>query len=153
LATRIVADLPPGPPIPHQTWIALSADDPSAPLPPAPKPHETRERYASELAALVRLMQGLPPLEAVPDLTVGMEEVDARIAQLFETASNDGSVFAVLVGEYGSGKTHHLLHLDARARADRRPVLRLAIERLDEDLGNPQRHMRRLVENAMLPGK
>jgi hypothetical protein len=82
-----------------------------------------------------------------------MDDVDTRITQLFETASNDGSVFAVLSGEYGSGKTHHLLHLEARARADRRPVLRLAVERLDEDLGNPQRHMRRLLENATFPGK
>jgi hypothetical protein len=89
----------------------------------------------------------------VAELTVGMEEVDARIAQLFETASNDGSVFAVVLGEYGSGKTHHLLHLESRALGDRRPVLRLAVERLDEDLGNPQRHMRRLLENACFPGK
>jgi hypothetical protein len=153
LATRIVADLPPGPPIPHQTWITLLPDHPSAELPPIPDPFEPSERHVLELRALVRIAQGLPPLEAVPDLTVGMEDVDARIAQLFETASNDGSVFAVLLGEYGSGKTHHLLHLEARARADRRPVLRLAVERLDEDLGNPQRHMRRLLENATLPGK
>jgi hypothetical protein len=153
LATRLVADMAPGPPIPHQTWVALAPDDPSAPLPPVPKPYETRERHAQQLGALVRIMQGLPPLEAVPDLTVGMQEVDARIAQLFETASNQGSVFAVLLGEYGSGKTHHLLHLEARARAARRPVMRLSVERLDEDLGNPQRHMRRLIENATFPRK
>jgi hypothetical protein len=153
LATRIVADLPPGPPIPHQTWVPLSSPDPEAPLPPVPEGYETRERSAAQLGALVRITQGLPPLEAVAELTVGMEEVDSRIAQLFETASNDGSVFAVLAGEYGAGKTHHLLHLEARARADRRPVLRLSVERLDEDLGNPQRHMRRLLENATLPGK
>jgi hypothetical protein len=153
LAMRIVAEMPPGPPIPHQTWVALSPDDPSAPLPPVPKPYDTRERHSQELEALVRILQGLPPLRAVPELTVGMEEVDARIAQLFETASNHGSVFAVLLGEYGSGKTHHLLHLEARARADRRPVMRLSVERLDEDLGNPQRHMRRLIENATFARK
>jgi hypothetical protein len=153
LATRIVADVPPGPPIPHQTWITMSPDDPSAPLPSVPTPSETGERHASKLAALIRVAQGLPPLVAIPELTVGMEEVDARIGQLFETASNDGSVFAVLLGEYGTGKTHHLLHLEARALAERRPVLRLAVERLDEDLGNPQRHLRRLIENATFPGR
>ncbi|HEY1696147.1 MAG TPA: BREX system ATP-binding domain-containing protein [Polyangiaceae bacterium] len=153
LATRIVADLPPGPPIPHQTWVPLASPDPDVPLPPVPEGYQTKERSASQLGALVRITQGLPPLEAVAELTVGMEEVDSRIAQLFETASNDGSVFAVLAGEYGAGKTHHLLHLEARARADRRPVLRLSVERLDEDLGNPRRHMRRLLENATLPGK
>lgn len=153
LATRVVADLPPGPPIPHQTWIALSPPDPSAPLPSVPRPYETSERHVAQLGALVRIAQGLPPLEAIADLTVGMEGVDGRIAQLFETASNDGSVFAVLVGNYGAGKTHHLLHLEARALVERRPVLRLAVERLDEDLGNPQRHLRRLIENATFPGK
>jgi P-loop Domain of unknown function (DUF2791) len=153
LASRVVADLPPGPPIPHQTWLALRSDDPTLPLPPVPELHTPSERSVAQLAALVRITQGLPPLEAVPDLTIGMQEVDRRIEQLFETASNDGSVFAVLLGEYGSGKTHHLLHLESRARADRRPVLRLAVERLDEDLGNPQRHMRRLLENAILPGR
>ncbi|HVY48414.1 MAG TPA: BREX system ATP-binding domain-containing protein, partial [Minicystis sp.] len=80
-----------------------------------------------------------------------LDEIDARIDALFATAANDGSVFAVLMGEYGAGKTHHLLHIEARALAERRPVLWLSIERLDEDLGNPQRHLRRLLEGATLP--
>jgi hypothetical protein len=63
----------------------------------------------------------------------------------------EGSVFALLSGAYGSGKTHLLLHLAARARADRRPVLRLSLERLDADLGNPQRHLRRMLDHAELP--
>jgi len=151
LATRVVADVAPGPPIPHQTWVTLT--DSGTELPPLPEIDTKSERHAASLRALVRLLQGLPPIEAVPELTIGMEEVDRRIEQLFETASNDGSVFAVLTGAYGAGKTHHLLHLEARALADRRPVLRLAVERLDEDLGNPQRHLRRLIENAVAPGR
>ena len=153
LATRIVADVPPGPPIPHQTWIALASPIPTHCSLPFPSPTRPAERHAPQLGALVRISAGLAPLEAVTELTVGMEEVDARITQLFETASNDASVFAVLSGEYGAGKTHHLLHLEARARAERRPVLRLAVERLDGDLGNPQRHMRRVIENATFPGR
>ena len=137
-------------PVPHQSWIRLDREGEQA-LPEVPAPHPIEARRAPALRALVRVAQGLPPLEAAPELTVGMEQVDARIEQLFATASNDGSVFAVLSGEYGAGKTHHLLHLEARALADQRPVLRLAVERLDEDLGNPQRHLRRLIENAILP--
>src|SRR6202012_3440091 len=41
LATRIVADLPPGPPIPHQTWVPLASPDPASPLPPVPDGHAT----------------------------------------------------------------------------------------------------------------
>jgi hypothetical protein len=63
----------------------------------------------------------------------------------------EGSVFALLSGAYGSGKTHLLLHLAARARADRRPVFRLSLERLDADLGNPQRHLRRMLDQTELP--
>ncbi|UJR87080.1 BREX system ATP-binding domain-containing protein [Sandaracinus amylolyticus] len=149
LASRIAPVLPPGLPVPHQSWLSLE--------PPvdidrdAPSVRAIEGKRAGAMRALVRVAQGLPPLEAIAELTVGMDEVDARIEQLFAHASNDGSVFAVLVGEYGAGKTHHLLHMEARALADQRPVLRLAVERLDEDLGNPQRHLRRLIENAALP--
>ncbi len=125
-------------------------DDETEPLaitPTAPEP-----RRANALRSMLRLAQGLPPLEATPELTVGLVAVDHRIDALFETAQS-GSVFAVLSGEYGAGKTHHLLHLEARALAAKRPVLRLSVERLDEDLGNPQRHLRRLLESSVLPLK
>ncbi|MDQ3038002.1 MAG: ATP-binding protein, partial [Myxococcota bacterium] len=151
LASRVMPVLPLGPPVPHQSWITLAPPGDVVVPEHVPAPAPPSERKIAQLRGMVRVAQGLPPLEAVPELTVGMEDVDARIEQLFAHAANDGSVFAVLVGEYGAGKTHHLLHLEARALADQRPVLRLAVERLDEDLGNPQRHLRRLIENAVLP--
>ncbi len=115
-------------------------------------PSAIEARRVHGLRSMLRLGQGLPPLEATPELTVGLDEVDRRIDALFETAQS-GSVFAVLCGEYGAGKTHHMLHLEARALAAKRPVLRLSVERLDEDLGNPQRHLRRLLEGSVLPLK
>jgi hypothetical protein len=153
LASRIEIVATGSVPVPHQTWIPLAAPEPLAPLPDLPEVRAVEPRRAAMLKGLVRIAQGLPPLEALADLTIGMDAVDARIDQLFEHASNDGSVFALLVGAYGAGKTHHLLHLEARALGDQRPVLRLAVERLDEDLGNPQRHLRRLIESAIVPGK
>lgn len=151
LASRIVVDDMDKPPVPHRTLVALDPPASGEPLGPVPRVRAVAQPRAAALRALVRFGQGLPPLEASPELTMGMEEIDARIERLFEHASNDGSVFAVLSGEYGAGKTHHLLHLEARALADERPVFRLAVERLDEDLGNPQRHLRRLLESAVLP--
>jgi hypothetical protein len=158
LASRILP--PPGMaqdagerPFPQQTWVRLA--EPLEALAHA-VPSETRPvepRRARSLRAVVRAAQGLPPIEAIPELTVGMEDVDRRIAQLFAHAENDGSMFAVLCGEYGAGKTHNVLFLEARALEARRPVFRLAVERLDEDLGNPQRHLRRMLENAILPGR
>jgi hypothetical protein len=152
LASRIRDASASGLPIPHQTWIRLGAPT-DVELSEVPRPQPVPLRLARRLRAMIRIVQGLPPTEAVPELTVGMDEVDARIERLFEHARHDGSVFAMLVGEYGAGKTHHLLHLEARALARHRPVLRLSVERLDEDLGNPQRHLRRLIENAIVPSR
>ncbi len=148
LAMRIASYGPAWPPIPHQTFVPVESlpDDAPTRAPRAPD-----KKRAAQVRSLVRLSQGLPPIEALPELTVGMEAIDARLDQLFAHAAKDSSVFAVLAGEYGSGKTHHLLHVEARALADERPVLRLSVERLDEDLGNPQRHLRRLLEHAVLP--
>ncbi len=151
LASRLVVDDMQRPPVPHRTLVALDEPASGEPLGPVPRVRAVAQVRGTQLRALVRLGQGLPPLEAAPELTMGMEEIDGRIERLFEHAANDGSVFAVLSGEYGAGKTHHLLHLEARALADERPVFRLAVERLDEDLGNPQRHLRRLLESALLP--
>jgi hypothetical protein len=152
LASRLLSKEIPGQlPLPHATTLFLeqpaSAQE-AEPLPPLFEVTPVEARNADALRSLLRLSQGLPPLDAGPALTIGMEEIDARLDKLFEHAQHDGSVFAVLSGEYGAGKTHHLLHLEARALADQRPVLRLAVERLDEDLGNPQRHLRRLLESA-----
>ncbi len=129
-------------------YVDPPEDDEIEPLAITPCPVDARK--AAPLRTLLRLAQGLPPLEATPELTVGLEAIDRRIDALFETAQS-GSVFAVLSGAYGSGKTHHLLHLEARALEARRSVLRLSVERLDEDLGNPQRHLRRLLEGSVLP--
>ncbi|RYE91100.1 MAG: hypothetical protein EOO75_09240, partial [Myxococcales bacterium] len=103
------------------------------------------------LRVVVRASQGVPPTEPMIELSVGHERIDATIDSLFEHAAISGSVFSLLTGTYGTGKTHLLMHLSARALADRRPVFRLSLERLDSDLGNPQRHLRRLLEQALLP--
>ncbi len=136
------------PPPPHRSQVTLSADAreirPRLPddLPP------NRHRAAR---ALLRICQGLPPTEAVDTMSVGYERIDALIQQLFGHMSMAGSVFTVLTGEYGSGKTHLLLHMMERALADKHPVFRLNVERLNLDLGNPQRHLTRLLEQSVLP--
>jgi hypothetical protein len=156
LASRVATLEPEAAPTPHASLVRLDEapdllDRERTSLPRLAEVPRVPEARLPHLRALLRIGQGLPPLEATSELTVGLEEVDARIDQLFATSANDGSVFAVLVGEYGAGKTHHLLHLEARALRERRPVMRLAVERLDEDLGNPQRHLRRLLEHTVLP--
>lgn len=84
-------------------------------------------------------------------MSVGHERIDATITELFHHAALESSVFALVTGVYGAGKSHLLMHLTARALAEKRPVFRLAMEHLDADLGNPQRHLRRMLDQAVLP--
>ena len=136
-------------PLPHNSLISLDVahdTDDAGREPEAPAP-----RKARAVRALVRASQGLPPLALLDALTVGYERIDETLTTLFEHASNDGSVFAIVSGAYGTGKTHLLLHVEERALAERRPVFRLAVERIDVDLGNPQRHLGRMLEQTTLP--
>ena len=109
---------------------------------------DTKQRAAR---ALVRSSQGLPPTEAITSMSVGYKQIDKTIQQLLEFSAISASVFTVLTGDYGTGKTHLLMHLTERALEERRPVFRLSLERLNIDLGNPQRHLSRLLEQSVLP--
>lgn len=153
LAGRVLSPLPwpPGSLAPHRPWVDLAVDPNWTPSPEAPVPLAAPPERADALRALVRATQGLPVTEPRYSLSVGHDAIDAVLDRLFEVTAMDGSVFAVLSGDFGAGKTHSLLHLTERALRDARPVLRLSLERLDMDLGNPQRHLRRLLEHASLP--
>jgi hypothetical protein len=84
-------------------------------------------------------------------MSVGHERIDRTIDQLFEHAEASGSVFQVLVGDYGSGKTHIMLHLAERALAAKHPVFWLNLERMNLDLGSPEKHLGRLLAQSVLP--
>jgi hypothetical protein len=132
---------------PHRVLVDLDVEH-TGELPEVRPPNNASAR---ELRALVRAASGLPPIEGVPALSVGYEKIDQIIVDLLSVSALKGSVFAELTGAYGSGKTHLLLHLADRALEDRRPVLRLAVEAAQSDLGQPQRHLRRLLEDSTLP--
>lgn len=103
------------------------------------------------MRTLVRLSQGLPPIDAATSWSVGHEKIDKSIERLFQHAEMSGSVFQILSGEYGSGKTHLLLHLAERALENGHPVFWLNLERMNLDLGNPARHYARILEQSILP--
>jgi len=136
------------PPPPHRTWTSLIRE---------PYEYVHRRVRAPEqakpgaLRALIRSMQGLPPVEAVTAMSVGHERIDRTVTQLFHHAENAGSVFQVITGDYGSGKTHLLLHLAERALAQGHPVFWLNLERLNLDLGNPARHLARVLDQSVMP--
>jgi hypothetical protein len=132
---------------PHRSWTQLV--------------HQGVERRTRRIAApeerlralrnLIRISEGLPPVEKVTQMSVGQDKLDRTIGRLFEVVKRAGSFFSVLVGEYGSGKTHLMMHLAERALEDRRPVFWLNLERTNIDLGNPARHLYRFLESSELP--
>src|SRR5690606_23169323 len=136
------------PPPPHRSWTSLIRE-PYEYVHRRIEPAPDSKRAA--LRTLIRISQGLPPIEAVTSMSVGHERIDRRIDRLFEHADASGSVFSALVGDYGSGKTHLLMHLAERALTDGHPVFWLNLERLNLDLGNPARHFQRLLEHSVLP--
>ena len=136
------------PPPPHRTWTSLIRE-PFEYVHRRPKAGINVRPEA--LRSLVRTSQGLPPIDAVVSMSVGHERIDKSIDKLFHHAEMAGSVFQVLSGEYGSGKTHVLLHLAERALAQGHPVFWLNLERMNLDLGNPARHLARVLEQSVLP--
>jgi hypothetical protein len=143
---RVPSNEQPAPP--HRSCVTLGAPKSAPRANNLLAPDEERRRAC---AAMIRISQGLPPTEAVSSMSVGYERIDALIERLLEHTAIQGSVFSVLTGEYGSGKTHLLLHLTERALERRHPVFRLNLERLNFDLGNPQRHLGRLLDQSVLP--
>lgn len=148
LLTRLEVASPAEPPPPHRSSTRLISE-------PFEYVHRRiqapRDAKPSMLRSLVRISQGLPPTEAVTAMSVGHERIDRSIDRLFAHSEMAGSVFQVLVGEYGSGKTHLLMHLAERALSQGHPVFWLNLERMNLDLGNPQRHLARLLEHSVLP--
>jgi hypothetical protein len=139
-----------GDPLPHDAVHGASAPVGwSRGNPPAVR--KPTEDAGPALRAILRAAHGVPATEADLSMTVATERIDRHIDQLLSVSSMEGSVFAMVSGAYGSGKTHLLLHLTARALKEKRTVFRLSLERLDADLGNPQRHLHRLLDQSMLP--
>ncbi len=153
LASRVLApnptpdDLPP----PHRPLVDLSAPVGWCAPTMLPIPLPAVRSEAPGLRAILRAAHGLPPVDPDVGLSVGHEHIDATIDELFLHASLESSVFALVAGAYGSGKSHLLMHLTARSLAERRPVFRLSLEYLDADLGHPQRHLHRMLDQAVLP--
>jgi hypothetical protein len=136
------------PPPPHRSWTTLVRE-----------PYEYIHRRVAPpvegkgnaLRTLIRISEGLPPTHAVTSLSVGFDKIEETIDRLFETNEKADDAFSVLVGDYGSGKTHLMLHLQERALEANRPVFWLNLERMNLDLGNPARHLARLLEHSALP--
>jgi len=148
LRMRLEAPSAATPAPPHRPWTAVVNQF---------EPRRHRKVRAPEvgeggaLRNLIRISEGVPPTDNLTRMSVGQDKLDATIRRLFTFVKRAGSFFSILVGEYGSGKTHLMMHLAERALEDERPVFWLNLERTNLDLGNPARHLGRFLEHSMLP--
>lgn len=148
LAMRLAIPSAAEPPPPHRSLVALdSAAAPRHRRHSEPPPTGRRE----QLSNLIRIAGGVPPAHGLGDMSVGVDRLERAIQRLFRVVRRSGGFFSVLVGDYGTGKTHYLLHLAERAREDRRPVFWLNLERANLDLGNPAAHLSRLLASSQIP--
>ncbi|HPG50323.1 MAG TPA: hypothetical protein PLL11_07115, partial [Spirochaetota bacterium] len=76
------------------------------------------DRSLTALRTVLRSLQGLPPTDLLRRTSVALGPLDTTVDRLFELTRHDGSAFALLSGAYGTGKTHLLLHIAARAHAE-----------------------------------
>jgi hypothetical protein len=106
----------------------------------------------AQLQLLEALRLGTVPADGLDLYTVGRErELAAAEADLAECVRAGGSARVVL-GDYGSGKTHLLEHIAARALAEGFVVARASLDPVDVPASHPRRVYRPLASELAYPG-
>lgn len=120
--------------------------------PPAPAEHPAGVPEPAQLQLLEALRMGTVPSEGLDLYTVGRErELAAVTADLEECAAAGGSA-RVILGDYGTGKTHLLECAATRALAEGFLVARAALDPVDVPASNPRRVYRPLMRDLAYPG-
>jgi hypothetical protein len=103
------------------------------------------------LRAILRLKSGLSPLERVEDLTVDVDRHKSYLRSLLDDASANGRSLGVVLGPYGSGKTHFLQLAKNYAFGQRYAVAQLGLDTGLGSLSHPQRHISTVLVSLSAP--
>jgi hypothetical protein len=123
---------------------------------PAPKADARPPSAPSSVAAgngqlLEALRLGVVPADGLDLYTVGREaEVRAVDADLAAVKRGEGAA-RIILGDYGTGKTHLLEHVAARARAQGFLVAQASLDPVDAPASNPRRVYRVLMQGLTYP--
>jgi energy-coupling factor transporter ATP-binding protein EcfA2 len=118
--------------------------------PPAPKPVRppqpvaTDENRFSARRLVEALRLGIVPPHEVPRFTFGRDDEQAEIRSWLRDPQRN---FRLLVGEYGSGKSHFLECIRGLALEEKFAVSLITLEPNESPLYRPKRVYRRLVQN------
>ncbi len=120
-----------------------------SPIPRFSPPFEPDEHFRSRrMIEAFRL--GIVPYDCVEDFTFGREQEVKRIAQWLSSQSEQSGTMLV-VGEYGSGKTHLLHYALGRALQAGFAVSWVEMDPNEVPFHKPKRVFRQLIQNMRYP--
>ena len=133
-------------------WVRIDELQEAELLPPIPHfspPPEHDEHFRSRrMIEAFRL--GIVPYDCVEDFTFGREREVKRIAQWLSSQSEQSGTMLV-VGEYGSGKTHLLHYALGRALREGFAVSWVEMDPNEAPFHKPKRVYRQLIQNMRYP--
>jgi hypothetical protein len=103
------------------------------------------------LSAIIRLKGGLCPLERLEDITIDFHSHSNYVKNLLDSGSSFGDKFGIILGPYGSGKTHILQVTKHLALSQGFAVAHLSQDTGLNSLGHPERHVFNLVRSLRFP--
>lgn len=102
------------------------------------------------LRAIQRLRSGLPPIERLPEITVGNH---SAAVQPVLRGGQPGRGWLAVVGDYGHGKTHTLALFHDQAHDAGYATCHLSADAAAAALNHPQRFMPLLLSTLGFPGE
>lgn len=130
---------------------ALPAPRPA--LPKRPDPTTEQLRAYDSRRTVEALRYGIVPNRRIRELSVGLQEPLASLHRAFETVGEKGGDVRVVIGEYGSGKSH-FFELAGREALDRDFLVATTSLDLQEVPPNrPQRIYNSLIKSLQFPDK
>lgn len=103
------------------------------------------------LRTVIRLKAGITPISGLEGLTINSEHHLKYLASLVSRFHKIGRAFGIVVGPYGSGKTHFLLLSKEFFLNEGFAVMHLGQDTGMTSLGHPQRHIGPLLTGLTLP--
>jgi hypothetical protein len=115
-----------------------------------PTPNLMSDSLAA-LSAIIRLKGGLCPLERLEELTIDLQRHSRYLRELLGAGGSGGERFGIVLGPYGSGKTHILQVTKHLALSQGFAVAHLSQDTGLNSLGHPERHVFSLVRSLRFP--
>lgn len=125
----------------------LLADDAETPL---HVPHDLTEAQALHAVEALRL--GVVPRHLIETYTVGRQSEIAMVAQDLARSRTHGA-FRVVMGDYGTGKTHHLEWVEEMALAQNFLTARVTLDAREVPPSMPKRVYRSIVRALRYPNR